>query len=152
MDKKQPTPKTDSIKRELCQQSKIDSALPNDWNWVVPADFARKLERQRDEALAANFRQATCLHQCAASIGHDTSFSVDALPNAVKRVVRERNEAREQLESILSVIPADAPCLHAETGETVADHILDLQKEVGKVHALYFNANQQLKAIGNLRH
>ena len=105
------------------------------------------LERERDEALAANFRQATCLHECAASISHDTSFSIDVLPNAVKHVVRERDEAREQLESILSVIPADAPCLHAETGETVADYILDLQKEVGRVHALYFNDKQQLEAM-----
>lgn len=105
------------------------------------------LERERDEALAANFRQATCLHECAASISHDTSFSIDVLPNAVKHVVRERDEAREQLENILNVIPADAPCLHAETGETVADYILDLQKEVGRVHALYFNDKQQLEAM-----
>ena len=69
---------------------------------VVPADFARKLERERDEA-------------------------------------------REELENILDVIPADAPCLHAETGETVADYILGMQKEVGRVHALYFNDKQQLK-------
>lgn len=59
----------------------------------------------------------------------------------------ERDEAREQLESILNVIPADAPCLHAETGEAVADYILDLQKEVGRVHALYFNDKQQLEAM-----
>lgn len=64
-----------------------------------------------------------------------------------RKLERERNEAREELENILNVIPADAPCLHAETGETVADYILDLQKEVGRVHALYFNDKQQLEAM-----
>ena len=89
-----PTPETDAL-----SDSRIGM-----WAFNLPIDFARKLERERDEA-------------------------------------------REQLESILSVIPADAPCLHAETGETVADYILDLQKEVGRVHALYFNDKQQLEAM-----
>jgi len=47
----QPTPRTDAAKRELCQRSKVDSNLPNDWNWVVTAELAENLERQRDEAL-----------------------------------------------------------------------------------------------------
>lgn len=64
-----------------------------------------------------------------------------------RKLERERDEAREQLESILGVIPADAPCLHTETGETVTDYILGLQKEVGRVHALYFNDKQQLKTM-----
>ena len=132
-------PETDAVLR------RIAGGLPA--YAIELRDKALSLERERDEALAANFRQATCLHECAASISHDTSFSIDVLPNAVKHVVRERDEAREQLESILSVIPADAPCLHAETGETVADYILDLQKEVGRVHALYFNDKQQLEAM-----
>ena len=59
-----------------------------------------------------------------------------------RKLERERDEAREELENILNVIPADAPCLHAETGETVADYILGMQKEVGRVHALYFNDKQ----------
>lgn len=134
-----PMPETDAVLR------RIAGGLPA--YAIELRDKALSLERERDEALAANFRQATCLHECAASISHDTSFSIDVLPNAVKHVVRERDEAREQLESILSVIPADAPCLHAETGETVADYILDLQKEVGRVHALYFNDKQQLEAM-----
>jgi hypothetical protein len=70
------------------------------------------------------------------------TWPADAISLAVK-LERERDEAREEIESILNVIPADAPCLHAETGETVADYILDLQKEVGRVHALYFNDRQQ---------
>lgn len=64
-----------------------------------------------------------------------------------RKLERERDEAREELENILNVIPADAPCLHAETGETVADYILGMQKEVGRVHALYFNDKQQLEAM-----
>lgn len=64
-----------------------------------------------------------------------------------RKLERERDEAREELENILNVIPADAPCLHAETGETVDDYILGMQKEVGRVHALYFNDKQQLEAM-----
>lgn len=64
-----------------------------------------------------------------------------------RKLERERDEAREELENILNVIPADAPCLHAETGETVADYILGMQKEVGRVHALYFNNKQQLEML-----
>lgn len=41
-----------------------------------------------------------------------------------RKLERERDEAREELENILNVIPADAPCLHAETGETVDDYTL----------------------------
>ncbi len=68
-------------------------------------------------------------------------------PDFARKLERERDEAREQIENILNVIPDDAPCLHAETGETVADYILNLQKEVGRVHALYFNDKQQLEAM-----
>jgi len=63
-----------------------------------------------------------------------------------REIARLKN-CSDELDSILKVIPEDAPCHHAETGETVADYILDLQKEVGRVHALYFNTSQQLEAM-----
>lgn len=40
-----PTPRVDAFAREICERSKEASDLPSDWNHVVPADFARALER-----------------------------------------------------------------------------------------------------------
>lgn len=42
-------------------------------------------------------------------------------------------------DGIINVIPSDAPCLHYETGDHIADYVLGLQKEVRDAHALYFN-------------
>lgn len=36
--------KASEIAKELCQRSKNDSNLPNDWNYVVPLSFAEGLE------------------------------------------------------------------------------------------------------------
>ncbi len=79
-------------------------------------------------------RAVACVNACA------------GMADPAREIARLQN-CSEELDSILSVIPEDAPCHHAETGETVADYILDLQKEVGRVHALYFNTSQQLEAM-----
>ena len=68
------------------------------------------------------------------------------MADSAKEIARFKS-CSDELDSILSVIPEDEPCHHAETGEMVTDYILDLQKEVGRVHALYFNTSQQLEAM-----
>jgi hypothetical protein len=100
-------------------------------------------------------RAIACVNACAgmadpareiASL-RDHAGRTHELATQVSVVVAQREAKQEELDSITSVIPADAPCLHAETGETVADYILGLQKEVGRVHALYFDTSQQLEAM-----
>ena len=82
----------------------------------------------------ARNRAIACVNACA------------GMADPAKDIARLKN-CSDELDSILHIIPADAPCIHAETGETVADYILDLQKEVGRVHELYFNVSQQLEAM-----
>jgi hypothetical protein len=100
-------------------------------------------------------RIIACVNACAgiadpareiASL-RDYAGRTHELATKVSIVVAQREAKQEELDSILSVIPEDAPCHHAETGETAADYILGLQKEVGRVHALYFNTSQQLEAM-----
>ena len=87
------------------------------------------------EAREANkARIITCVNACV------------GMADPAKEIARF-NSHSDELDNILGVIPSDAPCLHAETGEMVADYILGLQKEVGRVHALYFNTSQQLEAM-----
>lgn len=68
-------------------------------NVVQPMVISRAetAERERDEAIAANYRQAGCIHQCAAHLGPDASGTIDGLPLAVKAAVTERDEARRLL-------------------------------------------------------
>ncbi len=56
-----------------------------------------------------------------------------------RQLERELINAKDELDSIINVIPSDAPCLHYETGDHIADYVLGLQKEVRDAHALYFN-------------
>jgi len=79
-------------------------------------------------------RIIACVNACA------------GMADPAKEIARFKS-CSDELDSILSVIPEDEPCHHAETGEMVTDYILDLQKEVGRVHALYFNTSQQLEAM-----
>ena len=84
-------------------------------------------EAWREKALAAKraaaapdktkLRTIACVNACA------------GMADPAKEIERFKR-CSDKHDDILSVIPADAPCQHAETGETVADYILGLQKEV----------------------
>lgn len=54
-----------------------------------------RLKADLDRVTEANLHQASCIHQCAAAIGPDTSWTLEGLPLAVKRVVKQLKEARE---------------------------------------------------------
>ncbi len=84
-------------------------------------------------------RAVACVNACA------------GMADPAKEITRLKN-CSDELDNILRVIPVDTPCLHVETGEAVADYILGLQKEVGRVHALYFNTIQQPNSNPSSRH
>lgn len=83
-------------------------------------------------------RAVACVNACAGmadpakeiAILRDYAGRTHELATQVCVVVNQREAKQEKIDDILSVIPADAPCQHDETGETVADYILGLQKEV----------------------
>lgn len=125
------------------------------WLPAFTNDFRVHIGELRHFECGWRDRAIACVNACAgmadpaseiASL-RDYAGRTQKLASQVSVVVAQREVKQEELDSILSVIPEDAPCHHAETGETVADYILGLQKEVGRVHALYFNTSQQLEAM-----
>jgi len=102
-------------------------------------DEAHEARRERDRAAKATHYQAMCLHEISAVCGADTSCTIEGLPAAVKALKRRAEICEDALASVREVMPADAPCLHQETGETVADYILGLQKEVEHNHKTLFD-------------
>lgn len=75
-----------------------------------------RLKADLTRALDANSRQASCIHQCAAAIGPDTSATIDGLPRAVKRLV-------EQLQQRWDALPG--PTVVSAILEAVSDVIAD---------------------------
>ncbi|CAJ5043914.1 Uncharacterised protein [Burkholderia pseudomallei] len=62
-----------------------------------PVGKIAALIAERDAAIMNTHRQALCIQQCAAHIGRETSATIDGLPLAVRRLVKERDEARAAL-------------------------------------------------------
>jgi hypothetical protein len=58
-----------------------------------------QLKSDLARALDANGRQASCLHQCAAAIGPDTSWTVDGLPRAVKHLVEQLRQTQSGIDA-----------------------------------------------------
>lgn len=63
-----------------------------------------RLTRERDDAIAANYRQAGCIHQCAAHLGPDASGTIDGLPLAVKALVTRAEATQSALSEALEVV------------------------------------------------
>lgn len=102
-------------------------------------DEAHEARQERDAASKATHYQAMCLHEISAICGIDTSCTIEGLPKAVKALKKQAESSEDALTSIREVLPADAPCLHQETGETISDYILGLQKEVERTHKTTFD-------------
>ncbi|WP_308836057.1 hypothetical protein [Paraburkholderia sp. SARCC-3016] len=90
-------------------------------DYLSEDDAARaEMIAERDAAVMSAHRQALCIQQCAAHIGPDTSATIDGLPLAVKRVMRERDEANAVMTdahaAIHSVLIAGGDC-----GDELAD-------------------------------
>jgi len=102
------TPETDAAERMAFAQE-----------YMVPTDFARKLERERDEAREA-------LHNIRINLGEDADGFT--LLHAVCALQNERDEAREELHKMrgaLNVIIG--------FGEGVFDQMRDNRKRVSRV-------------------
>lgn len=102
-------------------------------------DEAHEARQERDLAAKATHYQAMCIHEISAICGIDTSCTIEGLPKAVKALKKRAEDCEDELTSIREVLPADAACLHQETGETVSDYILGLQKEVERTHKTTFD-------------
>ena len=78
-----PTPETDE------NEAHIDDACeyvnPPEWRWVVTSEFARKLERERDEAMRER---------------DDALKEWDLARDGWGKAIEERDEAREKLASL----------------------------------------------------
>lgn len=102
-------------------------------------DEAHEALQERDVASKATHYQAMCLHEISAICGADTSCTIEGLPKAVKAMKNLAESCENELTSIREVLPADAPCLYQETGETITDYILGLQHEVRSCHKTLFD-------------
>lgn len=102
-------------------------------------DEAHEARQERDSAAKATHYQAMCLHEVSAICGADTSCTIEGLPKAVKALKKRAEDCEDELTSIREVLPADAPCLYQETGETISDYILGIQKEVERAHKNLFD-------------
>ena len=100
---------------QCCAHSENECCCPDvDWRSAREVELealVEKLTKERDEALArerncaiATHRQAYCIQQCAGTIGPDTSATIDSLPNAVKRVVKQLAALAEQNEKMRKVL------------------------------------------------
>jgi hypothetical protein len=102
-----PTPETDKAEDS-------DPMVEGEWHWIVPSSFARRLERERDEArkdLVAleelhRRRFGTLRKELAASNrGAKINAHINnSLCSKVIQAERERDEAREELAEIKSCI------------------------------------------------
>lgn len=102
-------------------------------------DEAHEARQQCAIAAKATHHQAICMQEVSAICGMDTSCTIDGLPKAVKAIKKLAEDCEDELTLIREVLPADAACLHQETGETIADYILDIQKEVERAHKALFD-------------
>jgi chromosome segregation ATPase len=99
-----PTPETDKAEDS-------DPMVEGEWHWIVPSSFARRLERERDEArkdLVAleelhRRRFGTLRKELAASNrGAETNAKVNqGLCSRLTEAERERDEARRELDAVL---------------------------------------------------
>lgn len=92
-----PTPETDN--ETAHKQDAYEFINPPEWEWVVPSDFARNLERQRDEALQKSEIWAKQVSEAIRQVeASDTLYrkqcrQLEAMREAIK-------EARELLLSL----------------------------------------------------
>ena len=117
------TPETDAMVEESFHRINFPTA-------PVPADFARKLERERDEALMdrANGDIATMTR------------------NHYERILRERNEAREKLDEEMKWHHRT----HTELVQTQCK-ILDMQMGRDEIQEKYDNlATEHMLAVNKL--
>lgn len=81
-----PTPETDA--EEAHKFEALEFITPAEWEWVVPADFARRLERERDEA--REYADKLVAHKDMVCLPKD----LDVLREANLGLAMELNEAR----------------------------------------------------------
>ena len=114
MSKPRPTPETDA--ETAHKNDAYEFVNPPEWEWVVTSDFARKLERERDEALQWRREQMLVESQwdaqaVAKELGMPAGADIrkNILP-AIQQLKRERNamlEAMAETHKILLSIQLD---------------------------------------------
>ena len=78
------TPETDKAEDR-------DPMMYDDWAWIVPANFARRLERERDEARRELAETISCIEQAIDHHkGHQHFNSVFALMNLLDNINKRR--------------------------------------------------------------
>lgn len=93
-------------------------------------DERAALIAERDAAIMSTHRQAICIQLCAAHIGPETSATIEGLPNAVKRLVKERDAVRatapqsDHYQQLLGVAYVVLGCL-AANGVDIPVRFLD---------------------------
>lgn len=91
-----PTPETDTQIKTFTSVSKLKKSFENRTG-TVSAAFARKLERERDEAN----RLICATYDALTPDGCDLPPSgINSMPDKVNAILAERDEAREELSSI----------------------------------------------------
>lgn len=99
-----PTPRTDEVRGNLARYNVHGSMSIA---YTEMGKWADKLERELEETKAqlkaaseSTHWQAICIHNCAAHIGPGTETTLDGLPMAVKRVVRDLTSHKAALEKV----------------------------------------------------
>lgn len=85
------TPETDKAEDR-------DPMMYDDWAWIVPANFARRLERERDEAR----RERDELRKNYLALAEEWKKSVFRLANERDEARRERDEAKSIISRLVS--------------------------------------------------
>jgi hypothetical protein len=133
---KQPTPETDKAERMAYSQE-----------YMVPTEFASKLERERDEAneeLSKKYVEYDQLFDEAEKIRielemwRDGNIMHEIHRNELEKVERERDEAREELHDIRLNLGADAE------GYTLLHAVCVLQNERDEAREKMADALQEV--------
>ena len=77
-----PTPETDAATHDL---SDYGSPVLCSWGDWVDADFARKLERERDEARAVAYDLATIASHCLGWHDHETAEAAERISSVLQK-------------------------------------------------------------------